>query len=59
MKTAKQELLEVLEREPDDAPMDSLLAQRGEGISDEELEDRLNRWRESSGRRKLSVPSVQ
>jgi len=69
MKTAKQELLEVLERMPDDAPMESLLAQmefkasvmrgleqaqRGEGISDEELEDRLNRWRESSGRRKLS-----
>ena len=56
MKTAKQELLEVLERMPDDAPRDSLLAQRGEGISDEELEDRLNRWRESSGHRKLSEP---
>ena len=71
MKPAKQELLEVLERMPDDAPRDSLLAQmefkasvmrgleqaqRGEGISDEELEDRLNRWRESSGHRKLSEP---
>ena len=74
MKTAKQELLEVLKRMPDDAPVDSLpaqmefkasvmrgleQAQRGEGISGEELGDRLNRWRESSGHRKLSRPSVQ
>lgn len=71
MKTAKQELLEVLEHMPDDAPMDSLLAQmqfkasvlrglaeahRGEGITHEKLKDRLNRWRESSRRRKLSEP---
>jgi predicted transcriptional regulator len=69
MKTARQELIELLERLPDDAPMDSLLAQmhfkasilrgldeahRGEGISHEELKDRLIRWRESSGRQKPS-----
>ena len=60
MKTAKQELLEVLERMPDDAPMDSLLAQmefkasvmrgleqaqRGEGSSDEELESEITQLR--------------
>ncbi len=69
MKTAKQELLELLERLPDDAPMDTLLAEmhfkasvlrgleqaaRGEGISHAELKDRVDAWRESSGRRKLS-----
>ena len=71
MKTAKQELLEVLERLPDDAPMDTLLAgmhvkasvlrgladiERGDVIDDAELGERLNRWHESSGRRKLSEP---
>ena len=69
MKTAKQELLEVLERMPDDAPMDSLLAQiefkasvmrgladlaRGDVVSHEEVKETLNRWRESSGRKKVS-----
>jgi hypothetical protein len=69
VKTAKQELQEVLERMPDDASMDALLhemhfkasvlrgleqARRGEGIPQEELEARLIEWRKSSGRRKLS-----
>ncbi|MHB8375598.1 MAG: hypothetical protein ACYDEB_01390 [Dehalococcoidia bacterium] len=71
MKTAKQELLELLERLPDDTPMDTLLAEmhfkasvlrgladieRGDVVDDAELGERLNRWHESSGRRKLSEP---
>lgn len=69
MKTAKQELLELLERMPDDAPMDSLLAEmhfkasvirgledgaRGDVVSHEEVKTRLNKWLASSGRDKLS-----
>jgi hypothetical protein len=71
MKTAKQELLEVLEQLPDDTPMDTLLArmhfkasilrgleqsERGEGVPQEEVERRVNKWRESSGRQRLSKP---
>jgi predicted transcriptional regulator len=69
MKTAKQELQEVLERLPDDAPLANLIhelqfkasvlrgleqAQRGEGTSHEELKSQLNEWRASSGRQKQS-----
>jgi predicted transcriptional regulator len=69
MKTAKQELLELLERLPDNASMDALLAEmhfkasvlrgleqarRGEGTGHEQVKARLDEWRESSGRRKLS-----
>ena len=69
MKTAKQEVLELLERLPDDVSMDTLLAElhfkasvlrgleqaeRGEGITQDELKARLKTWLESSGRQKLS-----
>lgn len=69
MKTAKQELIELLERMPDDAPMDALLsemhfkasvlrgleqARGGDVISHDEVKDRLAAWLESSGREKLS-----
>ncbi len=69
MKTAKQELIELLERMPDDAPMDALLAEmhfkasvlrgleqarRGDIISHDEVKGRLATWLESSGREKLS-----
>ena len=69
MKTAKQELSELLDRLPDDAPMDTLLAEmhfkasvlrgledarRGEVVSHEEVKARLNKWLESSGRERLS-----
>lgn len=69
MKTAKQELIELVERMPDDAPMDALLAEmhfkasvlrgleqarRGEGMSHDEIRDRLGKWLESSGREELS-----
>ena len=69
MKTAKQELVELLERLPDDAPMDTLLAEmhfkamvlrgleevrRGEVISHEEVKSRLNKWLESSGQTRLT-----
>jgi predicted transcriptional regulator len=69
MKTAKQELIELLERLPDDAPMDSLLAEmhfkasvlrgleearRGEVVSHEVVKERLDAWLKSSGREKLS-----
>ena len=69
MKTAKQELSEVLERMPDDAPMETLLAEvrfrasvlrgladlaNGDVVSHEEVKETLNRWRESSGRKKVS-----
>jgi predicted transcriptional regulator len=68
MKTAKQELSELLDRMPDDAPMDTLLAEmhfkasvlrgleqadRGEGISHDEVKERLRAWRTSPGRQKL------
>jgi predicted transcriptional regulator len=67
MKTAKQELVELLDRLPDDAPMDTLLAQmhfkasvlrgleeaeRGEGVSHDVVKERLRAWRMSSGPRK-------
>ncbi|HEX5479640.1 MAG TPA: hypothetical protein VFY79_07965 [Dehalococcoidia bacterium] len=69
MKTAKQEAFDLLERLPDDVSMDTLLAElhfkasvlrgleqaeRGEGITQEELKARLKTWLESSGRQKLS-----
>jgi predicted transcriptional regulator len=69
MKSPKQELLELLERLPEDATMDSLLAEmhfkasvlrgleqaaRGEGVAHEEIKERLTTWRESAGRQKLS-----
>lgn len=69
MKTAREELIELLERLPDDTPMDTLLAEmhfkasvlrglaeasRGEGISHEEAKERLAKWLESSGRQRLS-----
>jgi|CXWL01.1.fsa_nt_gi predicted transcriptional regulator len=69
MKTARRELLELLERLPDDAPMETLLAEmhfkasvlrgledshRGDVVSHEEVRSRLNKWLESSGRERLS-----
>ena len=69
MKTAKQEVFDVLERLPDDVSMDTLLVQlhfratvmrglddvrRGDVVSDEEVRERLKKWLESSGREKLS-----
>jgi predicted transcriptional regulator len=62
---AFQETIDVVRQVHDDGPLEgrqfaaSVLrgleeASRGEGISHEELKDRLIRWRESSGRRKLS-----
>lgn len=69
MKTAKQELIELLERLPDDAPIDMLVyevefkasvlrgladVRRGDVIDDAELGERIERWRASSGRKKLS-----
>jgi predicted transcriptional regulator len=71
MKTAKQELRELLDRLPDDVSMDAVeyeihfLASvrrgldaiaRGDVVSQEEVEERLKRWRESSGRARLSNP---
>ncbi|MEX0750398.1 MAG: hypothetical protein WD359_06270 [Dehalococcoidia bacterium] len=67
MKTAKQELRELLEQLPDDAPLEVLILEiqnrasvrrgfdelrRGEGISHEEVKERLRTWRESFGRQK-------
>jgi len=69
MKTAKQELSELLHRLPDDAPMDTLLremhfvasirrgieeAERGEVISHDEVKARLKRWRTSHERGTIS-----
>lgn len=69
MKSARQELIDLLERLPDDSPMDALLvelhfkasvlrgleqAERGEGISHEEVKERLRAWRTSSGRQRLT-----
>ncbi len=69
MKTAKQALIELIEQSPEGEPFDALLmeiqfeasvlrglaeAERGEGISQEELEARLDAWLKSSGRRRLS-----
>jgi len=67
MKTAKQEMLELIERLPDDASLEALLLEiqnmasirrgfeelrRGEGISHEEVKEHLRAWRESYGRRR-------
>ena len=64
MKTAKQEVLELLDTVPDDAPMDAVLdrirfkakilrsfeqADRGEVVPHEEVMEDLNRWLESLG----------
>jgi hypothetical protein len=69
MKTAKQELLELLERLPDDVSMDTMLAEmhfkaivlrgledahRGDVVSQEEVRARLSKLLESSGRERLS-----
>jgi predicted transcriptional regulator len=68
MKTAKEELREALDRLPDEVSGETALAlrdwasmlrgladiERGDFIDDAELGERLSRWRESSGRRKLS-----
>jgi predicted transcriptional regulator len=64
---ALQETIEVVRQVRDDGPLEgrqfaaSVLrgledARRGEGISHDELKTRLSRWRESSGRQKLSKP---
>ena len=68
MKTPKQQLSELLDRLPDDASMDTLLyemyfvasvrrgleqAERGEGISHDEVERRLARWRATGGKERL------
>jgi predicted transcriptional regulator len=64
---ALQETIDVVRQVRDDGPLEgrrftaSVLrgledARRGEGISHEELKDRLSRWRESSGRQNLSEP---
>lgn len=72
MKTARQELMDVLEASPDDAPMESLLAElhyrasvlrglrdarSGNVVDSSEVRQRLNRWLESSGRTRLSETS--
>jgi hypothetical protein len=69
MKTAKQEAVELLDMLPDDVTMETLIAElrfkasvlrgleqaaRGEGISHDEVKQRVRTWLESSGRRKLS-----
>jgi Tfp pilus assembly protein PilO len=71
-KTAKQELIELLQRLPDDTPMDNLLAEvhliasiargredirRGNVLTQDEVRRRLNEWLESSGRKKLTETS--
>jgi predicted transcriptional regulator len=69
VKTAKDELRDLLDHAPDDVDMETLLAEmhlrasvrrglddvsRGNVISHEEVKRRLNRWLESSGRERLS-----
>ena len=69
MKTPKQEAMELLERLPDDASIDTVInelhvksrllralahSEQGEGIPHEEVELRLNKWLESSGLQRLS-----
>jgi predicted transcriptional regulator len=69
MKTAKQELIELIEQLPDEASIDALLlelqfragvrrglaeAERGEGMPHDEVKARIATWSQSSGRRKLS-----
>ena len=70
MKTAKQELHDLIDQLPDDVSLDGALydlqfkasvlrgldeAARGEGISHDEAKQRLSRWLESSGRQKFSA----
>lgn len=69
MKTSKQALIELIEQLPEGEPFDALLlevkfkasvlrglaeAERGEGISQDDVEAKLAAWLKSSGRRKLS-----
>ena len=71
MKSPPQELLELLERLPDDASMDTLLAElhfkasvlrgledaaRGDGIAHDDVKQRVAAWIASSGRERLSAP---
>jgi hypothetical protein len=70
MKTAKQELRDAVEELPDEVSGETALTlrdwasvlrgladiERGDVIDDAELGERLKRWRESSGRKKLSEP---
>ena len=72
MKTAKQEVLELLETLPGDVSMDTLLerirfkakilrsleqADRGEVVPHEEVMEDLNRWLESLGHPSLAGTS--
>jgi hypothetical protein len=72
MKTAKQELLELLERLPDEASMDTLLfevhvalsvrrgredASRGDVLTQDEVRQRLNESLASSGRKQPTTTS--
>ena len=68
MNTPKREMLELLERMPDDVPMETLLAEmhfkasvlrgleeasRGDVVPHDEVERRVREWRRSQGREKL------
>jgi predicted transcriptional regulator len=70
MKTAKQELHDLIDQLPDDVSLDAALydlqfkasvlrgldeAARGEGISHDEAKQRLSQWLDSSGRQKFSA----
>lgn len=70
-KTAKQIVLDLLEKLPDDVTLERLIceldfraklqrglaqAERGEGIPHEEVVRRLNKWLESSGQQGFSEP---
>ena len=72
-KTAKQELLEALERLPDDTPMDELLLEmhvaasvqrgredvrRGDVLTQDEVRQRLNKQREYSGQARPTKTSA-
>ena len=72
MKTAKQEVLDLLETLPADLPMETLLerirfkakilrsleqADRGEVVPHEEIMEDLNRWLESLGHPSLAETS--
>jgi predicted transcriptional regulator len=74
MKSAKQEVLEVLDALPDDAPMETVLervrfkakilhsqaqADRGEGVPHEQVVERLDQWLQSLGHPTLSPTSKQ
>ena len=71
MKTAKQEVRDLLDRLPADVSMDTLLyeleflaairrgledVENGRVVSQEEVEERVRGWRESSGQQRLSKP---